>query len=90
MQPSNVKMFFKDNYAATLQRTETHTIENFLAICGGLFGLFLGISALSIVEFIYYVTLRFYWRFRQKKSDNTVMPLKSGHENSVSIDMPSS
>lgn len=47
------------------QRKETNTITDFLAACGSLLGLFLGISALSIIELIYYVTLHLYWIVRR-------------------------
>lgn len=81
MQPSNVEIFFKDHYVRALKRSETHTISNFLAMCGGLFGLFLGCSALSIVEFIYTITRRLYLHYRQRKSQNAVGSIKSGNIN---------
>lgn len=51
--------------AHTVTRVDTYTWTNFLADCGGFIGLFLGISALSGVELIYYTTLRLFWKFRQ-------------------------
>lgn len=86
MQPSNVEIFFKDHYVRALKRSETHTISNFLAMCGGLFGLFLGCSALSIVEFIYTVTRRLYLQYRQRKSQNAVESLKGGNINDSFIE----
>lgn len=44
----------------------------FLAVCGGLCGLCLGISALSIIEFLYFSTLRLYWSLSQCKSNDNV------------------
>lgn len=55
----------------TLQRSALYTFADFLAICGGLLGLFLGVSALSVIEFFYYSTLRLYWKLRQIKSKET-------------------
>lgn len=41
-----------------MQRSEVYGYTDFLANCGGLLGLFLGFSILSIVEIIYFLTLR--------------------------------
>lgn len=46
---------------------------DFLAICGGLLGLCLGISLLSIIELVYYSTLRLYWTIRRSSSDEDVI-----------------
>lgn len=60
----------------TLKRSATYTYTDFLASCGGLLGLFLGVSVLSIIEFFYYSTLRPFCTLRQGKSDNAVTPFK--------------
>lgn len=56
-----------------MQRRETYTIANILAIVGGLLGLFLGISLLSVIEFIYFITLRLFWRVWRSKNENAVI-----------------
>lgn len=58
----------------TLKRSEVYTYTHFLAICGGLLGLFLGVSLLSIIEFFYYSTLRLYWTLQQWKSKIIIEP----------------
>lgn len=50
-----------------------YTFSDFMAICGGLLGLFLGISSLSIVEFIYYTSLRLVCNIRRKRLENSVV-----------------
>lgn len=35
-----------------------------MAICGGLLGLFLGVSVLSLFEIIFHATLRLFWRIK--------------------------
>ncbi|XP_055297023.1 pickpocket protein 28-like [Sitodiplosis mosellana] len=57
---SIVNIFFKTHLVTAYRRAELYTYPNILAIGGGLLGLFLGISALSVVEFIYYFTIRIY------------------------------
>lgn len=55
-------------------RVEMYTYTDFMAICGGLLGLILGISTLSIIEFIYYITLRLFWTVQRSKDHNIVAP----------------
>lgn len=51
----------------TIKRRETYTWSDFMAICGGLLGLFVGMSALSVIELVYYGSLRYYWEERRKR-----------------------
>lgn len=51
---------FKEKYFIAMVRSETTTAFDFIASCGGLLGLFMGISVLSIVELIYFFTLGLY------------------------------
>lgn len=75
MLPSSVMIFFREQEVVAIQRTALYTYTDFLAICGGLLGLLLGVSALSVIEFIYYSTLRLYWTLRGLKANNTVVPV---------------
>lgn len=43
-------------------------MTDFVAACGGLLGLFMGISLLSIVEFVYYFSLRLFCSYRLRKA----------------------
>jgi acid-sensing ion channel, other len=61
---------FKNVDIVTLRRYESITFSEFLAQAGGMLGLFAGISALSIIEFVYFVTLRWMtnvWRMIFRK-----------------------
>jgi amiloride-sensitive sodium channel len=49
---------FKDLLIAPLRRYQPFTFTEFLAQSGGMMGLFAGISALSIIELCYFMTLR--------------------------------
>ncbi|XP_031635398.1 pickpocket protein 28-like [Contarinia nasturtii] len=64
---SRVLISFKENDFISINRKEAYTLADFVASCGGLLGLFLGVSLLSIVEFIYYFTLRLCCRISQHK-----------------------
>lgn len=54
-------IYFNDREIIPVKRVAVSTFSNFIAICGGLLGLFIGASALSIVEFVYFATLRLFW-----------------------------
>lgn len=73
---SFLKISFKDYEVQTLKRSEKFSNTDFMAVCGGLLGLFLGVSALSIIEFIYYYTLRLYWSLQQWKFKRAVITVK--------------
>ncbi|XP_055310958.1 pickpocket protein 28-like, partial [Sitodiplosis mosellana] len=49
VQLTALSIYFADPQVTTLQRIETQTLTDFFANCGGLLGLFLGVSVLSII-----------------------------------------
>lgn len=59
-QMSRLSIYFKENQFITSKRSELYGITDFLANCGGIFGLFMGFSILSMVEMLYYASLRFW------------------------------
>jgi acid-sensing ion channel, other len=54
---------FKDTLIAPLRRYQPFTFTEFLAQSGGMMGLFAGISALSIIELLYFMSLRWMMNF---------------------------
>ncbi|XP_066904744.1 pickpocket protein 28 [Halyomorpha halys] len=62
---SRVSVFFKDVQFTTSHRNELYGIVDFLANCGGLLGLFYGVSVLSFVELLYYSTLRLWANLKE-------------------------
>lgn len=80
IKPSHLLVSFEEQHVVTYERSARYTFADFLAICGGLLGLFLGISALSVIEFIYYSTLRLYWKLhymKNKKRCRRITPVES-------------
>jgi Amiloride-sensitive sodium channel len=57
---SQISFYFKENSFLTSQRVEYYGPIDFLATCGGLLGLFLGVSVISLLELIYFCTIRLY------------------------------
>ncbi|XP_031636172.1 pickpocket protein 28-like [Contarinia nasturtii] len=66
----------------TVKRNELYTYGDFLAVCGGLLGLFTGFSALSFIEIIYFATLHLFWKLRSLKAKNAAAP---NHQNASNI-----
>ncbi|KAJ8712308.1 hypothetical protein PYW07_005150 [Mythimna separata] len=67
---SRVMVFFKEAQFITSRRSELYGQTDFLANCGGLLGLFMGFSILSVAEIVYFLTLRLcclLWRRRSKQ-----------------------
>nr|XP_015833861.1 PREDICTED: pickpocket protein 28 isoform X1 [Tribolium castaneum] len=55
---SSLTVYFKFNHFITSERNELYGPTDFLANFGGLLGLFTGFSILSLMEIIYFLTLR--------------------------------
>ncbi|KAL4709034.1 hypothetical protein ACJJTC_005895 [Scirpophaga incertulas] len=65
---AHVMIFFKEPQFITSRRSELYGQTDFLANCGGLLGLFMGFSILSVVEILYFLTLRICCLICRKKS----------------------
>lgn len=55
----------KETQFITSKRSELYGLTDFIANCGGLLGLFIGVSTLSIVEIFYYLTIRLMKHFKK-------------------------
>jgi amiloride-sensitive sodium channel len=55
---ARLTIFFKENQFITSKRSELYGGTDFMANVGGLLGLFMGVSILSLIEIIYYLTIR--------------------------------
>lgn len=64
---SRLAVSFKDETFIPMTRSETHDMNDFIATFGGLFTLFIGASVLSIIELIYYSTIRIYFAYKNGK-----------------------
>ncbi|XP_058456439.1 pickpocket protein 28-like [Malaya genurostris] len=57
-QVSHLQVFLKEGQFIPIQRNELFGLTDFLANCGGLLGLFMGVSILSLVEIFYYCAIK--------------------------------
>lgn len=62
-----VSVLFKDQQYFAAQRSEMYGTIDFIAQCGGILSLFMGISLLSFVEIIYFATLRLSCKLHKRK-----------------------
>ncbi|XP_073943324.1 pickpocket protein 28-like [Choristoneura fumiferana] len=70
---THLEFYHKEPRFVSMRRSELFGLTDFLANCGGLLGLFLGFSFLSLVEIFYFCTLRLGCTFRREiqKADFT-------------------
>ncbi|XP_043287468.1 pickpocket protein 28-like [Venturia canescens] len=69
---SSITVYFPDITCLKYRRETVMTWENLLAAFGGIFGLCIGGSFVSLVEIVYFLTIRI---FRQQKIENSEKPL---------------
>ncbi|KAB0792999.1 hypothetical protein PPYR_12619 [Photinus pyralis] len=62
---TSITLFFKEMQFITSERNELYGPTDFLANCGGLLGLFMGFSLLSIIEIFYFLSLRLVCNLRK-------------------------
>nr|XP_049464938.1 pickpocket protein 28-like [Anopheles coluzzii] len=55
---TTLAIYFKESYFISSKRSELYGWVDFLANCGGLLGLFMGVSILSLLEICYFITIR--------------------------------
>lgn len=65
-----MRIFFKEPQFLSLKRTEIYGLDNLIASCGGLLGVFVGLSSFSVIEAIYYLYVRYILYNRNKKNKN--------------------
>ncbi|XP_043266575.1 pickpocket protein 28-like isoform X2 [Venturia canescens] len=77
-----VHLFFVDSQFPNYVKSELFGFIEFLSSIGGLLGLFMGFSFLSLAEIVYFVTLRVYCKRHgnHEKSSNSVEPTKSNRK----------
>ncbi|XP_061393667.1 pickpocket protein 28-like [Musca vetustissima] len=65
---ASFSIYFKDNHFITIKRSELYGLYDFIANCGGILGLFMGVSILSVIEIFYHLTLRLWANLKRKIS----------------------
>lgn len=60
-------MYFKEKQFTAIVQTEHYGISGLIAYIGGTFGLFMGFSLVSLVELIYFVSIRLYFNIKRRQ-----------------------
>lgn len=71
---SNVRVSFKDETFSVIKRADRYGLLEFISSSGALAGLFLGASLLSMVELIYFFTLR---TFLSHRADRRITDIRA-------------
>ncbi|KAM7342301.1 pickpocket protein 28-like [Cochliomyia hominivorax] len=64
---SRFSVYYKETQFTAIKRTVMFGVTTLIANCGGIFGLFMGISSLSIIEFIYFFSVRLFNNLRKRR-----------------------
>lgn len=64
---ARLTVYFKEREFTAIVQTEHYGISGLIAYIGGTFGLFMGFSLLSLVELIYFLSIRLYFNMKQRK-----------------------
>ncbi|XP_053679171.1 pickpocket protein 28-like [Anopheles nili] len=82
---TTLSVYYREAQFISIKRSQLFGLNDFIANCGGILGLFMGVSLLSIVEILYYFTIKplvehfLRWRRRRNASKTTlVVPYAAG------------
>ncbi|XP_077285519.1 pickpocket protein 28-like [Arctopsyche grandis] len=73
---TKMRIFFKESQFIPSKRSELYGVTDFLANCGGILGLFLGFSILSLVEILYFSTIRPLFNYMDEEASKKTKPTK--------------
>jgi acid-sensing ion channel, other len=63
---SQIQVLFKSAEFFPLILQQKLTTLDFVSLCGGSLGLFLGISAVSVIELVYFFTIRLFFKMKSR------------------------
>lgn len=69
---ASVKVYFKLAHLTRLKRFEIYAISDVLSSTGGIFGLFLGCSVLSLIEIVYHLIIYIIRKIKKTNEITTV------------------
>ncbi|XP_011181517.2 pickpocket protein 28 [Zeugodacus cucurbitae] len=79
---SRLSVYFKEHQFTAIKRTVLFSIATLIANWGGILGLFMGISSLSLIELVYFFSVRLYDNLRKRRqTKKRLMKLEADHEN---------
>ncbi|XP_040164851.1 pickpocket protein 28-like [Anopheles arabiensis] len=87
---SSLAVYYKEAQFISIKRNQLFGLNDFIANCGGILGLFMGVSLLSIVEMLYFFTMKPLINYCMRRSRNsskiaTVEPYVPGGTYSITF-----
>ncbi|XP_037826364.1 pickpocket protein 28-like [Lucilia sericata] len=64
---SRLNIHFRETQFTAIKRTVLYDLTQLIANCGGIFALFMGVSMLSLIELIYFFSVRLVNNFRKRR-----------------------
>ncbi|XP_067634317.1 pickpocket protein 28 [Eurosta solidaginis] len=78
---SRLSVYFKEHQFTAIKRTVLFSVATLIANWGGILGLFMGISSLSLIELVYFFSVRLFDNLRKRRqTKKRLMKLEAGHE----------
>ncbi|XP_035793837.1 pickpocket protein 28-like [Anopheles albimanus] len=79
---TTLNIYFREAQFIGIRRSQMFGINDFIANCGGLLGLFMGVSLLSLLELVYYFTMKplvnCFLRHRNQKRKIAIVKSQTG------------
>ncbi|KAH8384875.1 hypothetical protein KR093_011234 [Drosophila rubida] len=72
---SRLTVYFKEHQFTAIKRTILFGVSTLISNCGGIFGLFMGISSLSFIELVYFFSMRICGSCRDRRKRQAVHPI---------------
>lgn len=74
LRASRITVVYQKSFFISSHRSELYGRTEFLANCGGVVGLFIGLSILSFVEIVYFLTIRICFKLRSRQRRLSIVP----------------
>jgi hypothetical protein len=78
---ASINIYFKTAYFTRLKRYEIYGFSDFLSSTGGIFGLFLGCSVISVIEILYHLLT---YCIKKCKKQSDVIPKTTASNATIS------
>ncbi|KAH8296948.1 hypothetical protein KR044_001339 [Drosophila immigrans] len=72
---SRLTVYFKERQFTAIKRTILFGVSTLISNCGGIFGLFMGISSLSFIELVYFFCMRICGSCRDRRKRQAIHPI---------------
>ncbi|XP_023163345.2 pickpocket protein 28 [Drosophila hydei] len=77
---SRLTVYFKEHQFTAIKRTILFGVSTLISNCGGIFGLFMGISSLSFIELVYFFSMRICGSCSQRRKRKVMIVPKEQDE----------